>query len=94
MAIRRLAGMVGRPPPSELASETMPLTRRESEVLALAAGGLSDRQIAETLGVSVRTAEKHISNVVQKFGVPHRHAAAARFRRTPEQAKRGAHRPT
>ena len=94
MAIRRLASMVGRPAPPAHASETMPLTRRESEVLALVAVGLSDREIADRLGVSVRTAEKHVSNVVQKFGVRHRHAAAARLRRTPEPNEHGAHRST
>jgi DNA-binding NarL/FixJ family response regulator len=94
MAIRRLARMVGRPPPSQQASETMPLTRRESEVLALVAVGLSDREIAARLGVSVRTAEKHVSNVVQKFGVRHRHAAVARYRRTPEPGENGAQHST
>jgi DNA-binding NarL/FixJ family response regulator len=38
----------------------LPLTTREREIVTLAAGGLSNRQIAERLTVSVRTVEGHL----------------------------------
>jgi non-specific serine/threonine protein kinase len=53
------------------------LSPREVEVLRLIAQGLSDRQIAETLYVSRRTVSTHVSNILNKIGVPSRSAAAA-----------------
>ncbi|MFJ3380101.1 LuxR C-terminal-related transcriptional regulator [Curtobacterium sp. NPDC090217] len=44
-----------------------PLTRREYEVAALAAQGLSNRRIAEQLGLSVRTIDAHLSRVFGKW---------------------------
>jgi two-component system response regulator NreC len=44
-----------------------PLTKREREVLALVAEGLTNRQIAERLVVSVKTIETHRTNVMQKL---------------------------
>jgi DNA-binding CsgD family transcriptional regulator len=44
-----------------------PLTRREFEVAELAAQGLSNRRIAEQLGLSVRTIDAHLSRVFQKW---------------------------
>jgi DNA-binding CsgD family transcriptional regulator len=44
-----------------------PLTNREYEVAALAASGLSNRRIAETLGLSVRTIDAHLSRVFTKW---------------------------
>lgn len=52
----------------------LPLTRREREVATLAARGLSNRQIAERLVVSVRTAEGHLNQVFAKLGVTRREA--------------------
>ncbi|MGL5818494.1 MAG: LuxR C-terminal-related transcriptional regulator [Phycicoccus sp.] len=48
------------------------LTAREAQVAALAAEGLSDRDIAETLVVSVRTVESHLSRVYRKLHVSSR----------------------
>ncbi len=45
----------------------VPLTNREYEVAALAAKGLSNRRIAETLGLSVRTIDAHLSRVFTKW---------------------------
>jgi len=45
------------------------ITERELEVLKLAAQGLSNREIALQLGISVRTAQTHLSNVFNKLGV-------------------------
>ena len=52
------------------------LSDREVEVLRLAAGGLSNRQIADALVISPRTAEHHIQHVYAKIGVSTRAAAA------------------
>lgn len=46
-----------------------PLTNREHEVAELAASGLSNRRIAETLGLSVRTIDAHMSRVFAKWDV-------------------------
>ncbi|MGH9945600.1 MAG: response regulator [Pyrinomonadaceae bacterium] len=45
------------------------LTSREREVLHLTAEGLTNNRIAIRLGISVRTAETHRSNVMHKLGV-------------------------
>lgn len=44
------------------------LTRREVEVLRLIAAGASNQSIAEALVLSVRTVERHISNIYAKIG--------------------------
>lgn len=54
------------------------LTRREREVLALLARGLSDRQVAQTLVLSRKTVEKHVSAVLRKTGTTSRTAAVVR----------------
>jgi predicted ATPase/DNA-binding CsgD family transcriptional regulator len=52
------------------------LTVREQEVLALVAVGLTNRQIAETLFISPKTATLHVSNILSKLGVTNRVEAA------------------
>jgi DNA-binding CsgD family transcriptional regulator len=44
------------------------LTARETEVVRLIAAGLSNKEIAGELCVSVRTIEHHITNVYRKIG--------------------------
>jgi DNA-binding CsgD family transcriptional regulator/tetratricopeptide (TPR) repeat protein len=51
------------------------LTPRERQVLALVAGGLTNRQIAERLVISEGTAIRHVSNIFGKLGVANRAAA-------------------
>jgi len=53
------------------------LTERETEVLALVASGLSDREIAARLVLSPHTVHRHVANVRTKLGLPTRAAAAA-----------------
>ena len=58
------------------------LTARELEVLGLVAAGLTNEAIADRLSLSVRTVERHLSNVYVKLrlsGKAGRAAAAARF---------------
>ena len=55
------------------------LTDREQEILALLAEGLSDREIADRLVLSVRTVGHHVSNILSKLGVDSRREAARRF---------------
>jgi two-component system, NarL family, response regulator LiaR len=53
------------------------LTNREREVLALLAAGLSNKEIAERLTLSVGTVRLHVSNILGKLGAPNRTTAAA-----------------
>jgi PAS domain S-box-containing protein len=53
------------------------LTKRELEVLALAARGLSGRQIAERLVISPATVKTHLANLYPKLGASDRAAAVA-----------------
>ena len=62
------------PPPSPL--ERLGLTTREQEVLALVALGRTNREIAETLFISPKTATIHVSNILSKLGVRGRVEAA------------------
>ena len=48
------------------------LTSRESEIVTLAAGGLSNAEIADRLVLSVRTVESHIYRAMHKLGVSDR----------------------
>jgi DNA-binding NarL/FixJ family response regulator len=53
------------------------LSAREVEVLRLVAAGLTNRAIAETLTISERTVDRHVSNIFTKLDVSTRAAATA-----------------
>jgi DNA-binding CsgD family transcriptional regulator len=57
--------------------ERLGLTARELEVLGLIAAGHSNREIADELFISVKTASVHVSNILGKLGVSSRGQAAA-----------------
>ena len=57
--------------------ETFGLTRREAEVLMLVARGYTNREVAETLVISVKTASVHVSHILSKLGAANRLEAAA-----------------
>ncbi|MFI6337156.1 AAA family ATPase [Streptomyces sp. NPDC050535] len=74
--------VLGRTPePSALApvdpAVALGLTSRERDVLRLVAAGRSNRQIAEELFISPKTASVHVSNILAKLGVSGRGEAAA-----------------
>jgi DNA-binding CsgD family transcriptional regulator len=56
------------------------LSRREAEVLRLAADGRSNQEIADTLVLSVRTVERHLATAYQKLGLSGRSARAGAVR--------------
>ena len=68
------------------------LSERESEVLGLVAGGLTNAQIARRLFISVRTVESHVASLLRKLGLADRRAlgayATARNRASPSPARR------
>ncbi|MGX1972372.1 ATP-binding protein [Streptomyces kronopolitis] len=63
------------PPPAQDASA--PLTRREREVAALVAEGLTNKEIAARLTISRRTAEGHVDRILTKMGFTSRTQIAA-----------------
>jgi DNA-binding CsgD family transcriptional regulator len=67
----------GPPDPKQGLQETLGLTPREAEVLTLLARGYTNRQIAEALVISARTAGVHVSHILRKLGAPNRREAAA-----------------
>lgn len=68
-AARAMAGLTGDLPGG--------LTAREAEVLALVAGGRTNREVADRLVLSEKTVARHLSNIFTKLGVSTRTEAAA-----------------
>jgi DNA-binding CsgD family transcriptional regulator len=57
------------------------LSRREREVLELVADGLSNKGIAENLGISEHTAKFHLRSIMDKLGADTRTDAVAKAAR-------------
>lgn len=72
----RLSRESGTALPPEFTSE-LGLTTREGEVLAWLSKGKTNRDIAQILGLSPRTVDKHLEQIYAKLGVENRTAAAA-----------------
>jgi len=72
----RLAKDSSTETPAEFSSE-LGLTTREGEVLSWLSKGKTNRDIAQILGLSPRTVDKHLEQIYSKLGVENRTAAAA-----------------
>jgi DNA-binding response OmpR family regulator len=72
----RLAKDAAAETPSEFSTE-LGLTSREGEVLSWLSKGKTNRDIAQILGLSPRTVDKHLEQIYSKLGVENRTAAAA-----------------
>lgn len=72
----RLAKDAGHALPASFSSE-LGLTIREGEVLSWLSKGKTNRDIAQILGLSPRTVDKHLEQIYAKLGVENRTAAAA-----------------
>jgi DNA-binding CsgD family transcriptional regulator len=66
-----------RTPALGQASKRLPLTDREREIVQLIGAGLSNRDVAARLTISVRTVESHIHNAMAKTGTTSREDLAA-----------------
>jgi DNA-binding NarL/FixJ family response regulator len=67
LAQKMLMTFEGRPGSPQLAPP--PLTQRELEVIRALAQGMSDRQIASSLGISEKTVRNHTSNIYRKLHI-------------------------
>lgn len=73
-AVRAVLGAAGHATPRRVHPEG--LTDREVQVLGLLAHGLQIKQIGRRLGISTKTASRHVQNIYPKIGVSTRAAAA------------------
>ena len=69
-----------RTPALDLAAHPLPLTVREREIANLVAAGLTNRDIADRLTVSVRTVEGHLYRACIKLDIADREELAAMIR--------------
>ena len=58
--------------PGDLSQHRLELSERELEIIALVAQGLTNQEIGETLMISKRTVDNHVSNVFNKTGAKNR----------------------
>jgi DNA-binding NarL/FixJ family response regulator len=56
--------------------DDIPLTNRELQVLRHIALGLSNREIGQSLNISIETVKEHVQNILRKLDTPDRTAAA------------------
>lgn len=77
-----LAAIAARLEPQTAHQPPTPLSPRELEIVTLVAAGAQNRQVAETLHISVHTVERHLANVYLKLGVRGRAEAVAHAIRT------------
>jgi non-specific serine/threonine protein kinase len=65
---RAIEYALGGTPESRPVADVGPLSRREREVVAMVASGMTNRQIAERLFIAERTAEGHVERIRNKLG--------------------------
>jgi DNA-binding NarL/FixJ family response regulator len=76
VARRMRAGSAAGSTPGDPDGGLASLTARERDVLACVARGLSNRAVADALGITERTARTHVSNILAKLGLASRTQAA------------------
>jgi DNA-binding NarL/FixJ family response regulator len=72
--LQRVTGTATAAPSA--ADDDVPLTKRESEVLKQLAFGLTNKEIAQALGISYETVKEHVQHILRKIGVSDRTQAA------------------
>lgn len=72
--LRRVTGALAAP--RNGSDSDVPLTKRESEVLKQLAFGLTNKEIAQSLGISYETVKEHVQHILRKVGVTDRTQAA------------------
>jgi DNA-binding NarL/FixJ family response regulator len=72
--LRRVTGALAAP--SIVSDNDVQLTKRESEVLKQLALGLTNKEIAQSLGISYETVKEHVQHILQKLSVTDRTQAA------------------
>jgi DNA-binding NarL/FixJ family response regulator len=72
--LRRVSGSLTTPRMG--ADVEVPLTKRENEVLKQLAFGLTNKEIAQALGISYETVKEHVQHILRKIGVSDRTQAA------------------
>jgi predicted ATPase/DNA-binding CsgD family transcriptional regulator len=75
-AVRELATRIAAPPAAER-TPSVELTVRQREVATLVAAGHTNRQIGRALGISEKTAEIHVHNIMERINAPSRAGIAA-----------------
>jgi DNA-binding NarL/FixJ family response regulator len=78
-------GETERAADEQVLKQRLPITLREAEVLMWIARGKSNRDIAEILGLSPRTVNKHLEQIFSKLGVENRTSAATLAIRTLDE---------
>ena len=74
MLLRRLSALAARRQP---VAKELVLTAREAQILRMLEMGLSNRNIADHLGIAIHTVKNHVHSVLTKLGVSTRAEAAA-----------------
>jgi DNA-binding NarL/FixJ family response regulator len=72
--LRRVTGALATPRSGS--ENEVSLTKRESEVLKQLAFGLTNKEIAQSLGISYETVKEHVQHILRKIGVSDRTQAA------------------
>jgi DNA-binding NarL/FixJ family response regulator len=72
--LRRVTGALAAPRANN--DVDVPLTKRENEVLKQLAFGLTNKEIAQSLGISYETVKEHVQHILRKIGVSDRTQAA------------------
>src|SRR4029079_3741255 len=72
-----------RTPADNARASPLPTTDREREIANLVAAGLTNREVADRLGLSVRTVDGHLYRIFAKLGIEDRDQLARRIRMRP-----------